>query len=51
MLDGLNLHIAPILLGKGVCLFDYIGLDAVALKSTEVIEGRGVIHVKYDVLS
>lgn len=51
LLDGLDLHIAPVLLGKGVRLFDHIGHETVALKSTEVIEGTGVIHVKYDVLS
>ncbi len=50
LLDGLDLHIAPVLLGKGVRLFDHIGEDAVALKTTEVIEGTGVIHVKYDVV-
>lgn len=50
LLDALDLHIAPVLLGKGVRLFDHIGEDAVALKSTEVIEGTGVVHVKYDVV-
>lgn len=50
LLDGLDLHIAPVLLGNGVRLFDYIGEESVMLKSTEVIEGTGVIHVKYDVL-
>ncbi|WP_017726641.1 dihydrofolate reductase family protein [Halalkalibacterium ligniniphilum] len=50
LLDKLDLHIAPVLLGKGVRLFDQIGMDTVALKSTEVVEGTGVIHVRYDVV-
>ncbi|AVQ97762.1 hypothetical protein OBCHQ24_01400 [Oceanobacillus iheyensis] len=50
LLDGLDLHIAPVLLGKGTRLFDYIGEESVKLDSTEVIEGTGVIHVKYDIL-
>ncbi|WP_100013158.1 dihydrofolate reductase family protein [Lentibacillus sediminis] len=50
LLDGLDLHIAPVLLGRGIRLFDYIGEESVMLKSTEVIEGTCVIHVKYDVL-
>lgn len=50
LLDGLDLHIAPVLLNKGVRLFDHIGGQSVTLKSTEIIEGTGVIHVKYDVL-
>ncbi|WP_054707920.1 dihydrofolate reductase family protein [Bacillus sp. JCM 19041] len=50
LLDGLDLHIAPILLGNGIRLFDHIGQGSVALESTEVIDGTGVIHVKYDIL-
>lgn len=50
LLDGLDLHIAPTLLGKGTRLFDHIGQESITLESTEVIEGTGVIHVKYDVI-
>ncbi|WP_066192727.1 dihydrofolate reductase family protein [Gracilibacillus timonensis] len=50
LLDGLDLHIAPVLLGKGVRLFDHIGEENIMLKSTKVIEGTGVIHVKYDIV-
>jgi len=49
LLDGLDIHIAPVLLNNGIRLFDHIGGQSVALKSTDVIEGTGVIHVKYDV--
>ncbi|SDK36267.1 dihydrofolate reductase family protein [Sediminibacillus albus] len=50
LLEALDLHIAPVLLGKGVRLFDHIGQDTVRLKSTEVLEGKGVVHVKYDIV-
>ncbi|WP_419096138.1 dihydrofolate reductase family protein [Rossellomorea pakistanensis] len=50
LLDVFDLHIAPVLLGKGVRLFDHIGQDTVTLKSTEVLEGTGVVHVKYDIV-
>ncbi|WP_040979433.1 dihydrofolate reductase family protein [Oceanobacillus jeddahense] len=50
LLDELDLHIAPVLLGKGIRLFDHIGKQSIKLKSTKVMEGTGVIHVKYDIL-
>ncbi|WP_062049032.1 dihydrofolate reductase family protein [Bacillus sp. JCM 19034] len=51
LLEALDLHIVPTLLGMGVRLFDQIGKNKVELKSTEVLEGTGVIHVKYDVMN
>ncbi|SDN66040.1 dihydrofolate reductase family protein [Alkalicoccus daliensis] len=50
LLDGLDLHIAPVILGKGIRLFEQLGEQPVALKSTEAIEGTGVIHVKYEII-
>ncbi|MFA9458453.1 dihydrofolate reductase family protein [Halalkalibacter sp. AB-rgal2] len=50
LLDGLDLHIAPVLLSKGIRLFDHIGQQRVTLRSTEVVKGTGAIHVKYDVI-
>ncbi|QTM98242.1 dihydrofolate reductase [Sediminibacillus dalangtanensis] len=50
LLEAMDLHIAPVLLGKGVRLFDEIGQVTVRLKSTQVLEGTGVVHVKYDIM-
>lgn len=50
LLDEIQLHIAPIVLGKGVRLFEHIGKKTIALNSKELIEGTEVIHIKYEVI-
>jgi dihydrofolate reductase len=48
LLDELDLHLSPILLGGGERLFAGVGPD-VKLEQVRVIEGAGVTHVKYRV--
>ena len=50
LLDELQIHIAPLVLGGGVRLFDQVGLDDMALELTEVIESPVVAHLRYRVL-
>jgi len=38
LLDELNLHIVPVLLGGGVRLLDHLGPDAIELECTSVVE-------------
>ena len=53
LLDELELHIAPVLLGDGVRLFDpSLGLDpreAIELTPVRVIETPEVTHIRYTV--
>jgi dihydrofolate reductase len=53
LLDQLELHIAPVLLGDGQRLFDAsLGLgpdDGIELVATRVVEAPDVIHVRYTV--
>lgn len=50
LVDELQIHLAPILLGDGVRLFDHIGKEHVELENTRVIESPKVTHLMYRVL-
>jgi dihydrofolate reductase len=51
LIDELQLHVVPILLGSGTRLFDNAsGAALPALESTRVIESPGVTHLRYRVL-
>ena len=49
-LDELLIHVAPILIGDGVRLFDDPGPDQVELECTEVIQSPAVTHLRYRVV-
>ena len=50
LLDELQLHVAPVLLGAGVRLFDDLSTGQLELECTRVIESPAVTHLKYRVL-
>jgi len=50
LLDELQIHLAPILLGGGVRLFDQLGANDVELESTRVIESPAVTHLRFRVV-
>jgi dihydrofolate reductase len=49
LLDELELHVAPILLGGGARLFDGVGPD-VKIEPVRTLEAPGVAHLKYRVV-
>jgi dihydrofolate reductase len=49
LLDEIQLHVAPILLGGGVRLFEGLGPDDAKLELDKVIESPTVTHIKYRV--
>ena len=49
LLDEILVHIAPVLLGDGVRLFERLTVTPVALGDPEVSIGQGVTHLTYRV--
>lgn len=50
LLDELQIHLIPVLLSKGVRLFDHIGAGHIELESTRVVGSSGVIHLRFRVV-
>jgi dihydrofolate reductase len=50
LLDALQIHIAPILLGSGTRLLDNLSPDAIELRSTRVRSSPYVTHLKYEIV-
>jgi dihydrofolate reductase len=51
LLDELELHVVPVLLGDGARLFDNLGDDEVQLEQLRAIEAPAVTHLKYRVVT
>ena len=50
LLDEMQIHLVPVLLGAGRRLFDYTGVGQVELQPTRVIDSPGVTHIKFRVV-
>lgn len=46
LIDEMQLHVVPILLGGGARLFDEVGADMHGLKLVRTLAGEGVVHLK-----
>lgn len=49
LLDEIGIDLVPVLLGQGVRLFEYLGIEPVELESTGVRESPGVTHLSFRV--
>lgn len=49
VLDELQIHLIPVLLGDGRRLFEHLGADHIELEPIRVVEGQGVTHLRYRV--
>ncbi len=49
LLEEIQLHVAPVLLGDGVRLFDGVGPDDAKLELADVTESPAVTHIRYTV--
>jgi dihydrofolate reductase len=50
LVDGFQLHVAPVLLGGGVRLFDSLGADLPKVEATRVVESPQATHVTYRIV-
>ena len=50
VLDELEIHLVPVLLGQGRRLFANLSPEHIELERTRVLEGDGVTHIHYRVL-
>jgi dihydrofolate reductase len=50
LMDEIHLDIAPLLLGKGVRLFDHLDIDPIDLEAIRVVEAPGVTHLGFRVV-
>jgi dihydrofolate reductase len=49
LLDELEIHLIPVLLGQGRRLFDNLSPEHIELERTRILEGDGVTHMHYRV--
>ncbi len=49
LLDEMEIHLVPVLLGGGRRLFDSLGPDHIELELVRRLEGPGVMHLRYRV--
>ncbi len=50
LMDEIHLDVAPLLLGKGVRLFDHLDIDPVGLERIRAIEAPGVTHLGFRIV-
>jgi dihydrofolate reductase len=50
LLDELQIHLVPVLLGQGRRLFDHLGASQIELEPLQVIEAPGMTHLRYRVV-
>jgi dihydrofolate reductase len=50
LLDEIQIHLVPVLLGGGVRLFDHLGAESVQLETLRVVDSPGVTHLRFRVV-
>ena len=47
VLDEMEIHVVPVLLGQGRRLFDHLRADHIELELTRIVDAPGVTHLHY----
>lgn len=51
LLDEIQIHLVPVLLGAGVRLLDHLGTENIELETIRVVDAPGVTHLRYRVVA
>ncbi len=49
LLDEIQIHLVPVLLGEGRRLFEHLGADHIELETVSVARGQDATHLRYRV--
>ena len=49
LLDEIQIHLVPVLLGEGRRLFEHLGAEHIELETVNVIRGQDATHLRYRV--
>ena len=50
LVDEISIHLVPVLFGSGIRLFEHLDSEHVQLETTEVIETKEAIHLRFRVI-
>jgi dihydrofolate reductase len=50
LVDEIQIHLVPVLLGEGVRLFEHLGSTGVELETVRVVDAPGVTHLRFRVV-
>ncbi|NJL53969.1 dihydrofolate reductase [bacterium] len=50
LVDELHISLVPVIFGQGIRLFDNLGDDVMSLNTLDVVSGKGVTHIKYQII-
>jgi dihydrofolate reductase len=50
LVDEISIHLVPVLFGSGTRLFEHLGGEHISLETTEVIETKEAIHMRFRVI-
>jgi dihydrofolate reductase len=50
LVDELQIHVAPVLLGQGKRLFDHLGPEQIELERNRVVESPFATHLRFRVV-
>jgi len=50
LIDEIQIHLAPVLLGDGVQLFEHIDPKCIELEKTRVIDSPKITHLRYRIV-